>query len=192
VKVKDGECVDFTKDGVPHPDKRFEDAVALVEFVKNLPPKEVRSQEVEVLLATMEKVQFCNDASTVYVADSVHVQRNLPQEVGFMMTREEVYKLIDGERNYQDVRWHDDDSGHGTHVHSWEEWFMYIEDYIGEAKHIISRESAPACYARASDIMRKVAAMAVCAMEQNGAKPRPGYERVDAVDVVDMKGILGL
>jgi hypothetical protein len=43
---------------------------------------------------------------------------------------------------------------------------MYIEDYITEAKHILSRENVQSAYPKAMSIMRKVAAMTVCAMEQ--------------------------
>ena len=56
--------------------------------------------------------------------------------------------------------------------HSPEEWLMYIEDYVNEAKHICSRESAPDCYIKAMEIMRKIGGMAVCAMEQHGTTMR--------------------
>jgi hypothetical protein len=88
------------------------------------------------------------------------------------MTRDEVYGLIDGERNYQNQRWADDVVHNETHRHSWEEWFMYIEDYVNEAKHILSREGSETGYPKAAAIMRKVAAMGVAAMEQNGSSPR--------------------
>jgi hypothetical protein len=83
-----------------------------------------------------------------------------------MTTRTEVYAAIDGERTYQDSRW---DS---LHIHSFEEWFVYIEDYVNEAKHILARTATPGNTATPAHIMRKVAAMAVCAMEQNGAPHR--------------------
>ena len=87
------------------------------------------------------------------------------------MKREDVYLLIDGEREYQDLRWNAETTlSEGKHTP--EEWFFYIEDYIREAKHILSRNPIPACYPLAMGIMRKVAAMAVCAMEQNGAPRR--------------------
>ena len=87
------------------------------------------------------------------------------------MKRKEVYELIDGERDYQDLKWGaDPQSRHSNH--SPEEWFMYIEDYINEAKHVLSREAYGVCEEKAMNIMRKVAAMAVCAMEQNGSKSR--------------------
>jgi hypothetical protein len=87
------------------------------------------------------------------------------------MKREEVYKAIDTERDYQDVRWTEDTTASGG-KHSPEEWFMYIEDYVNEAKHILSREPIDTAYPKAMSIMRKVGAMAVCAMEQNGTTNR--------------------
>ncbi len=82
------------------------------------------------------------------------------------MEREDVYKLIDGEREYQNKRWIDDKMPSGTHVHTPEEWIVYMEDYLAEAKHILSRQEAPGCYPAAMAIIRKVTAMGVAAMEQ--------------------------
>jgi hypothetical protein len=81
------------------------------------------------------------------------------------MTREEVFQLINGEREYQNSRWNESTTA-SKGIHSPEEWFMYIEDYITEAKHILSRENVQSAYPKAMSIMRKVAAMTVCAMEQ--------------------------
>lgn len=88
-----------------------------------------------------------------------------------VMSREDVYKTIDSERDYQDIRWNEDTTiSEGKH--SPEEWFMYIEDYVNEAKHILSRENMQNSYPKAMDIMRKVAGMAVCAGEQLGMEKR--------------------
>jgi len=37
------------------------------------------------------------------------------------MKREDVYKLIDDEREYQNLRWSNDEMPSGTHVHTPEE-----------------------------------------------------------------------
>jgi hypothetical protein len=92
------------------------------------------------------------------------------------MKREDVFKLIDGERNYQNDRWAEDKMPSGTHIHTPEEWIVYMEDYLLEAKHILSRNEAPACYETAMEIIRKVTSMGVAAMEQVETKPRKGYE----------------
>jgi hypothetical protein len=91
------------------------------------------------------------------------------------MNREEVYKAIDSERNYQDKIWNEHTTT-SDGFHSFEEWFTYIEDYIAEAKHVLSRNAKQDADLIASDIMRKVGGMAVCAMEQHGVNPRVGYE----------------
>lgn len=88
------------------------------------------------------------------------------------MKRIDVYKLIDGERDYQNERWTADNIPSGTHVHTPEEWIVYMEDYLAEAKHILSRNEAPECYPRAMGIIRKVTAMGVAAMEQNETPSR--------------------
>ncbi len=88
------------------------------------------------------------------------------------MKREDVYKIIDTERDYQNKRWKEDVMPSGTHIHTPEEWIVYMEDYLAEAKHILSRNEAPACYEPAMEIIRKVTAMGVAAMEQIKTNPR--------------------
>jgi hypothetical protein len=87
------------------------------------------------------------------------------------MKREQVYKAIDTEREYQNMMWNESTTA-SKGQHSPEEWYMYMEDYINQAKHILSRENVQSSYPKAMDIMRKVASMAVCAMEQHGVKER--------------------
>ena len=87
------------------------------------------------------------------------------------MPREQVYALIDGERAYQAARWNENTTT-SKGDHSLEEWFMYIEDYVNEAKHILSREARQTSDPKAQAIMRKVAALAVSAMENLGAPAR--------------------
>jgi hypothetical protein len=91
------------------------------------------------------------------------------------MERSEVYKAIDSERNYQNSRWNEDTTT-SENIHTLEDWYMYIEDYVNEAKHILSREARQTANPKALDIMRKVSAMAVCAMEAHGVKQRPGFD----------------
>jgi hypothetical protein len=79
------------------------------------------------------------------------------------MDRVKVYEAIDSERDYQAQKW-------GEKPHSPEEWFLFIEDYVSEAKHILSRELYG--YPKAMEIMRKVGGMAVAAMEQHGTTNR--------------------
>ena len=88
-----------------------------------------------------------------------------------MVSRSEVYAAIDGEREYQDKRWTEGTTA-SRGIHSLEEWFAYIGDYVNEAEHILARENKQDADPKALGIMRKVTAMGVCAMEQHGAPSR--------------------
>jgi hypothetical protein len=88
-----------------------------------------------------------------------------------MATRAEVYHAIDTERDYQDALWNQD-IALGKGAHSIEEWIVYLEDYLGEAKHFLSRMPAATARMHTMPLIRKVAAMAVCCMEQHGAPVR--------------------
>jgi len=87
-------------------------------------------------------------------------------------SRENVYAALDSERSYQIFRW---DESNNKHNHTIEEWITYIEDYLAEAKHILSREDWPGCDEKTIHIIRKVTAMGVACMEQRGAPRREGY-----------------
>jgi hypothetical protein len=87
------------------------------------------------------------------------------------MERKDVYKLIDGERDYQDSRWNSETTA-SEGRHSPEEWVLYMEEYLDDAKHILSKNSVDASYPKAMEIIRKVTAMGVCAMEQIETSPR--------------------
>lgn len=88
-----------------------------------------------------------------------------------MSTREEVYQAIDGERAYQAERWNastTDSKG----IHNNTEFLVYIKDYVEEALHHISRNSEPGSTVFSQNSLRKIAALAVAALEQNGVTQR--------------------
>lgn len=87
------------------------------------------------------------------------------------MNRQEVYKLIDGEREYQDSRW--------TSPHSVEEWYVYLQDYVTEGIHTLTRLPQQEADPKAMSTIRKLAAMCVCAMEQHDTDPRTLEQRLD-------------
>lgn len=87
------------------------------------------------------------------------------------MNRQDVYKLIDGEREYQDTRWTSETTTSGG-LHSIEEWIVFMEDYLTEAKHILARLPKQEADPKAMEIIRKVTAMGVAAMEQIETKAR--------------------
>lgn len=87
------------------------------------------------------------------------------------MERSKVYELIDGERDYQELRW----NGHTTSTHgahSVTEFLVFIRDYVDEALHTVSRKGEPEASELASANVRKIAALAVACMEQHGAPAR--------------------
>ena len=81
------------------------------------------------------------------------------------MERTEVYKIIDGERDYQETRW---DNSYPDEQKPPAEWLNYIKYHLERAE-ITNYELSK------SDTMeeiRKIAALAVRAMEIHGCAPR--------------------
>jgi hypothetical protein len=81
-----------------------------------------------------------------------------------MVSRSEVYNLIDGERAYQS-KW-------GEPQHSIAEWLVFMESYLQEAKEIVAREGRETATPKAMNLVRKVTALGVAAMEQIPTPPR--------------------
>lgn len=88
-----------------------------------------------------------------------------------MATRQEVYEALNTEREYQQSRWNSSTTTSGGQ-HSFSEWIAYMEDYLSEAKHLLARTAKQKSYPEVSNIIRKVTAMGVAAMEQHGAPKR--------------------
>ncbi len=82
-----------------------------------------------------------------------------------MSTRPDVYAAIDRERDYQTTKW-------GNPSHSNVEFLVYMRDYIDEALHLASRNSDEAIADAVRHNIRKVTALGVAALEQNGVLPR--------------------
>ena len=80
-------------------------------------------------------------------------------------SRKEVYEAIDGERAYQEQKW-------PGHQHSLLEWLVYIDDYSAEAKRFASRNPDPIAADFLRNAARKIAALAVAGLEQNGVRTR--------------------
>lgn len=87
------------------------------------------------------------------------------------MERSEVYKLIDGERDYQDKRWNEQTTG-SRGIHSEYEWLIFIQDYLTEAIRAGSRKPEPEARTFVRNSIRKIAAMGVACMEQNDTPAR--------------------
>lgn len=90
--------------------------------------------------------------------------------------RRDVYAALDSERDYQDSRWNaSTTTSEGRH--SFSEWIAYMEDYLDEAKHILARFARQVGEPQVAQIIRKVTAMGVAAMEEHGAPQRDGFYR---------------
>lgn len=89
-----------------------------------------------------------------------------------MPTREKVYEVLDGERDYQ-TKW---DTAESQGLHETGAFILFMEHYLAEARELEStRENgnnAPFVGEGSLDFVRKVTALGVACMEQNGAPPR--------------------
>jgi hypothetical protein len=88
-----------------------------------------------------------------------------------MSTRAEVYAAIDTERDYQ-KKWEDPAVTTSGGIHSNVEFLVYMRDYVEEALHYASRNPDPVAGVFTQHSIRKIGALAVAAMEQNGAVKR--------------------
>jgi len=82
---------------------------------------------------------------------------------------EDVLNAIREERDYRDKLWGNTQK---RGEHSIGEFLLYIDDYLQEAKHIVSRKAAPGCNKEALHIVRKLATLCVSCMELNGVERR--------------------
>ena len=81
-----------------------------------------------------------------------------------MTDREVVYAAIDSERDYQERRWN-------LH-HEVAAFILFMEEYLGFARNVISTKGDPQASDEALHQIRKVAGLAVACMEQHGAPLR--------------------
>lgn len=86
------------------------------------------------------------------------------------MERHEVYKLIDGEREYQDITWSPRREENGTpdEEKPVAEWINYIEFHLAKAKSAIYYLDKEAALAE----IRKITALGVKTMEIHGCPER--------------------
>jgi hypothetical protein len=84
-------------------------------------------------------------------------------------TWEEIYAAIEGELRHGFERFGRTPS-RGQHTVG--EWVLYMEDYIAEAREACTREKEPESSELALDVLRKVVAMGIHCMWQNGLVKR--------------------
>ncbi len=83
--------------------------------------------------------------------------------------RKEVFALVDGERDYQDAKYPTDDKG----VSATPEGFLLVIEALvlaGKTAYVVA--PTPKEKEAVMDVIRKIAATAVRAMEQHGAPER--------------------
>jgi hypothetical protein len=86
-----------------------------------------------------------------------------------ILSREEVFAVINGERDYQDtLALTSETDGY----HTVTEFLLYIDDYVREAKTVVSRTWGPEATQKGLDLIRKITTLGVACMEQNGAFER--------------------
>lgn len=82
--------------------------------------------------------------------------------VKYSNSRSIVYSVVDGERDYQDERF-------GDNPHTVTEFLCFMQHYISEAITKVSTTKGDTC---ALDEVRKITALGVVCMEQNGVRRR--------------------
>ncbi len=88
-----------------------------------------------------------------------------------MTKREDVYKAIDSERDYQQQCWNAATTSTAGQ-HSVPEWLLYMRQYLDEAIAHVSHHAEPYASEDVLETVRKVTAMGVSCMEQHGAPLR--------------------
>jgi len=83
-------------------------------------------------------------------------------------SREDVFGAVVSERIYQQYRWPDD-------KHSNVEYLVYIQHYVNEALKVASTSDEAGVLNATRDALRKIAALAVAAQEENGVLIREGW-----------------
>lgn len=86
-----------------------------------------------------------------------------------ILTRDQVYAIVSDERDYQDSL---ASTSETNGQHSIAEFILYMEDYIADARTAASKTWGPMANTVCLDIIRKVTALGVACMEQNGAVDR--------------------
>jgi len=82
------------------------------------------------------------------------------------MKREEIYKIIDGEREYQEIRWVNEP------IHSPTEYLVFIEEYIKIGKTLATFEDDAVMKPKIMDVMRKIISLGVACAESHGLPER--------------------
>lgn len=88
--------------------------------------------------------------------------------------KDNVYEAINSERNYQDHRW-------PGRIHSIDEYILFMEHHLQEARKLVATTDLDLADNRteALNVIRKVTALGVVCMEDNGSPLREGWSGSD-------------
>lgn len=100
--------------------------------------------------------------------------------------RELAYMAIDEERGYQIRRWKEDEN---QHFHSTVEFLVFIREYANNALGAYTYLEDDKVKVKNLHSIRKIAAMAVACMEQNGTVTRAQEEADEALDRLRFEAI---
>lgn len=123
---------------------------------------------IEEMIEYVRSAEYKENTLYMMLLTTIKVGFNLTN--GLKMERKDVYKLIDGERNYQDSTWSIRRDAQGTpdEEKPVAEWINYMEFHLQKAKNAVYYLKTQEALAE----VRKVAALAVRAMEIHGAPER--------------------
>lgn len=93
------------------------------------------------------------------------------------LTRQQAYDIIDSERAYQEMRIQRDGSTSlpPGQPHTPEEFILYMEHYLQLARETASTVWGSEAKKKTMDVLRKVTALGVAAIEANGCPRREGF-----------------
>lgn len=156
------------------PDKEYM-IIGLNNTIKNgyelKPKKEIDAKALDSLVFTSIEDVIEYLKSEIYDEKKFYIMLNTTIALGYNLTnglkmqRRDVYKRIDEERNYQDQRWHGCVPDKEKAI---AEWLNYIEYHLEKGKERVYHQSSDEALAE----LRKIAALAVRAMEIHGCPER--------------------
>jgi hypothetical protein len=146
--------------------------------VKLNPSHFIIFDSVEDMIEYVQSERFDLESFSSIISNTINVGFNLTN--GLKMERKDVYKRIDGERNYQDIVGESGQRGDSPDEEKpVAEWINYIEYHLSKAKdcnyHLKTND--------ALEEIRKVAALAVRAMEIHGCPERRMPNRIGNVKI---------
>lgn len=98
----------------------------------------------------------------------------MPQGPKTVVSREQAFAVVSGERDYQDSLWNPDTTtSNGQHTVS--EFVLYMEHNLQKAREVLSTMASPGAEAAGLAFVRKVTGLGISCMEQNGAPEREGF-----------------